>query len=284
MSVHSEMTGAIGRFLAVVKSCHPIPCIAVSSFAGLIGYGSGLAMERCLLIFLAVLFHQFSVGFSNDWLDFAKDKQAGRIDKPTVNGLVSVSLLKYLSITSVGVALAITVGLGHWATLLMFFMIAVGWSYNLGLKSGWYSVIPYTVGFGSVPVFVGLSAEVPFLIATWTILVAALLGVSAHFANVLPDIAADKITGVNALPHILGQRVSALVIAGSALLATVIVVSQSTNLASGFAMAGLALVTPLVVVTGTLAIRPNPPRIVFPLILLTALVNVVLLVLGSNQI
>jgi 4-hydroxybenzoate polyprenyltransferase len=241
-------------------------------------------MERCLLIFLAVLFHQFSVGFSNDWLDFAKDKQAGRIDKPTVNGLVSVSLLKYLSITSVGVALAITVGLGHWATLLMFFMIAVGWSYNLGLKSGWYSVIPYTVGFGSVPVFVGLSAEVPFLIATWIVLVAALLGVSAHFANVLPDIAADKITGVNALPHILGQRVSALVITGSALLATVIVVSQSTNLASGFAMAGLALVTPLVVVTGTLAIRPNPPRIVFPLILLTALVNVVLLVLGSNQI
>jgi 4-hydroxybenzoate polyprenyltransferase len=261
-----------------------MPCLAVSTLAGLFSFGSGLPLERCLWIFLAVLFHQFSVGFSNDWLDFDKDKQAGRIDKPTVNGLVSVSLLKILAFTSVGIAMAIALALGLWATLIMIFMLVVGWSYNLGMKSSWYSVIPYAIGFGSVPLFVGLSAQVPFLVPTWTIIVSALLGVSAHFANVLPDIAADKLTGVNALPHILGQSISALVIASSALLATSIVVTQSTKLAPGFAIAGLALVIPLVAVASVLALKPNPPRVVFPLLLLTALVNVVLLVLGSSQI
>jgi 4-hydroxybenzoate polyprenyltransferase len=113
---------------------------------------------------------------------------------------------------------------------------------------------------------------------------AALLGVSAHFANVLPDMIADKLTGVNALPHILGQRLSALVISSSALIATVIVVTQSNNLAPGLAIGGLALVIPLVLLTSVMSLRTNPPRIVFPLLMLTALVNVSLLMLGADRI
>jgi 4-hydroxybenzoate polyprenyltransferase len=269
------------KFLAVVNSCHPIPCLAVSLFAGMFAYGSGLPIERYLWIFTAVLFHQFSVGFSNDWLDSEKDKAANRTDKPTVSGLVDPSLLRTLSLTSVVVALALTIGLGVWASVVMLLMLVAGWSYNLGMKSNWSSVIPYAIGFGLIPIFVSTAASEPYVLPTWTIVVAALLGVSAHFANVLPDIVADKLTGVNALPHILGQRVSALVIAGSALLATVIVVNQSKNLAPGLAIAGLALVVPLVLLASILSLRQKPPRVVFPLLMLTALVNVVLLMFGA---
>lgn len=223
-------------------------------------------------------------GFSNDWLDFEKDKAAKRTDKPTVNGLVSVSLIRTLSLSSVAMALVVTLGLGTWATLVMILMLIVGWSYNLGMKSNWTSVIPYAIGFGSIPIFVGVSALDPFIVPGWTVLVAALLGVSAHFANVLPDIVADKLTGVNALPHIVGQRVSALVISCSALVATVIVVTQSKNLDLGLAITGLALVVPLVLLASILSLKQNPPRIVFPLLMVTALVNVVLLMLGAGSI
>ena len=274
----------LNKFLAIVNSCHPIPCVAVSSFAGMFAFGTGLPIDRCLWIAIAVLFHQFSVGFSNDWLDSEKDMAAERIDKPTVNGLVSPSLLRTLSLSSVAIAIALTVGLGLWATLVMMLMLIVGWSYNLGMKSNWTSVVPYGIGFGLIPVLVGAASPSPYLVPAWVIVVAALLGVSAHFANVLPDIVADKATGVNALPHILGQRVSALVIAISALTATVLVVTQSTNLNSGLATSGLALVIPLVLLASVLSLEQNPPRIVFPLLMLTALVNVVLLMFGAGSI
>lgn len=276
------MTRLATKGIAILNSCHPIPCLAVSSFAGMLGYAFGFPIDRCLWIFFAVLFHQFSVGFSNDWLDAAKDKAAQRTDKPTVNGTVKASLLRALALISAGIAVVITLGLGLWATLLMVFMLIVGWSYNLGMKSNWTSVIPYAVGFGSIPLFVGLAAPSPSLVPVWTVLVAALLGMSAHFANVLPDIEADKLTGVNALPHILGQRVSALVISSSALLATVLVVTQSESLDPAFAVTGLTFVIPLVVVASVLSLRPRPPRIVFPLLMATALVNVVLLMLSAS--
>jgi 4-hydroxybenzoate polyprenyltransferase len=278
------MNRPLVRVLAIVNACHPVPCLVVSLFAGMFGYGSGLPLDKCFWSFLAVLFHQCSVGFSNDWLDYEKDVAAKRIDKPTVNGLVKPSLLKALAITSAFIAIALSWGLGLGATSLMILMLIVGWGYNLGMKSNWSSVIPYAIGFGAVPVFVGMAAPEPFLVPAWTSLVAVLLGVSAHFANVLPDMIADKLTGVNALPHILGQRVSALVIACSALLATVIVVTQSTNLNSGLAITGLALVIPLVLLASILSLKQKPPRIVFPLLMLTALVNVVLLMFGAGRI
>jgi 4-hydroxybenzoate polyprenyltransferase len=114
----------------------------------------------------------------------------------------------------------------------------------------------------------------------WVIAVAGLLGVSAHFANVLPDIVEDKLTGVNALPHILGPRVSSIVIAATALLATFLVVSQSKSLQPIVSLVGLLTVALLVGFASALSLKEKPPRIVFPLLMLTSLVNVVLLVLG----
>jgi 4-hydroxybenzoate polyprenyltransferase len=110
---------------------------------------------------------------------------------------------------------------------------------------------------------------------------AALLGVSAHFANVLPDMQADKLTGVRALPHLMGQRLSAIVISLSALLATVLVVTQSRNLPAETAAVGLGATVLLVVVASLLSLRKQPPRIAFFLLVLASLVNVILLMLGA---
>jgi 4-hydroxybenzoate polyprenyltransferase len=108
-----------------------------------------------------------------------------------------------------------------------------------------------------------------------------LLGVSAHFANALPDLIEDKANGVNALPHILGQRVSAVVISVTALAANFLVVTQSANLSVLASVIGAVLATTFVVLASVLSLRPQPPRIVFPLLILASFVNVVLLVLGA---
>ena len=265
---------------ALIKCSHPIPCLAVASFAAMFAFANGLDIARTAVVFAAVLLQQISVGLSNDWLDYKIDKVANRVDKPTVSGLVKVSWLRAGSLTAAGLAETVAILLGGPAAIVMLLMLVFGWSYNLGMKSNWSSVLPYALGFGTVPIFVGLAAAEPRWVPAWVAIVSALLGISAHFANVLPDFAADKLTGVNALPHILGQKISAIVIAGTALLATSIIVTQSTQLAAPIAAVGVVVTVLLSGSASLLSLRPSPPRIVFPLLMLAALTNVILLVLG----
>ena len=271
------------KVLALINSSHPIPCLAVASFAGLFAIGSGIAWDRSLLVFFVVLLQQISVGLSNDWLDYKIDLKAGRTDKPTVNGTVKVSELRAGAVAAAVLAQATAFIFGATAALVMFAMLAAGWAYNLGMKSNWTSFTPYAFGFGLIPIFVGVASTEPFWAPAWVVLAAALLGVSAHFANVLPDIKADRLTGVRSLPHILWQKISALAIAVTALSATVIVVTQSENLDSLVATIGLASNVAIVGLASLLSLRKNPPRAAFLLLILASLLNVILLMLGSSR-
>ena len=268
------------RAIGLLKSTHPIPSFAVTSFTVLLAIGYGLPIEKLVLVALGILFQQFSVGLSNDWLDYERDKIVGRKDKPTVRFEVSAKLVRNASIVSVVIALAVATSLGWEVLLTMVAMLIVGWSYNLGLKSNALSALPYAVGFGIVPVFVTLSLSTPQLPLWWVMLAAGLLGVAAHFANALPDIMGDRETGVRALPHILGQRVSALAISGAAALASLLVVTQSAGLNPTLAWVGFGLTMGLVITASVLALRPKPPRGIFHLLIAAAFLNAALLVLG----
>jgi len=146
------------KLVALMNSSHPVPCLAVSSFAGLFSIGSGAAWDRSLIIFFVVLLQQISVGLSNDWLDYKRDLMAGRTDKPAVNGTVKVSELRTGAITAALLAQSTSLIFGLTAALVMFGMLAAGWAYNLGMKSNWTSVIPYAIGFGLIPIFVGMAS------------------------------------------------------------------------------------------------------------------------------
>jgi 4-hydroxybenzoate polyprenyltransferase len=268
------------KLISIIKSTHPIPSFSVALFAAMFSWGLGVEPDRILVIGLAMLFQQFSVGLSNDWLDYQRDLASDRKDKPAVRGLVAVSELRISSALSAVLALTISFILGQAAGLLMVLMLIIGWAYNLGMKSNWSSAIPYALGFGTIPIFVGLSAGFAEQIPIWIVVAAALLGVSAHFANALPDLIEDKANGVNALPHILGQRLSAVVISITALAANFLVVTQSADLSELTAVIGVVLTMTFVGLASLLSLRPTPPRIVFPLLILASFVNVVLLVLG----
>ncbi|CAB4629442.1 MAG: 1,4-dihydroxy-2-naphthoate prenyltransferase [Actinobacteria bacterium] len=268
---------------ALLKSTHPIPSLAVTFLTVLFGLSYSLPFQHLALIGFCVLAQQFSVGLSNDWIDYERDKSVNRQDKPTARGEVSAKLVRNASFTAGFAALALSLIFGWPSGLMMALMLAVGWSYNFGLKSNGFSVVPYAIGFGILPVFVTLSFQQPQVPSWWVIIAASLLGVSAHFANALPDLLEDRKTGVRALPHILGQRVSALVIAGTAILASTIVVTQSPSLNLVVAIAGFALTIGLALTASALALRSKPPRAIFYLLIAASFVNVVLLVLGQSN-
>jgi 4-hydroxybenzoate polyprenyltransferase len=280
--VGGKIRAVTKKALALINSSHPIPCLAVASFAALFATASGNSWDTSLLIFLVVLLQQISVGQSNDWLDYKRDVMAGRKDKPAVIGTVKVSELRTGAIAAAVLAQATSFIFGPTAALVMFAMLVAGWAYNLGMKLNWTSFIPYAVGFGLIPIFVGQASAGTFWAEAWIVLAASLLGVSAHFANVLPDIEADRLTGVKSLPHILGQKPSAIAIAITALSATVIVVTQSASLDYVWATIGLASNVVIVGLASLLSLRKNPPRSAFLLLILASLVNVVLLMLGSG--
>ena len=272
------MTSA--KFMLILKSTHPIPSVAVGSFCMIVAIGIGLDFSKVIGVSLAILFQQLSVGLSNDWLDLDRDLAAKRKDKPLVSGELSSTLVRNCALLAAIISIIFSFTLGLIPALLIFPGLLVGWAYNLGMKSNWSSVIPYAIGFGMLPIFV-LSVRGTFTSENlWTVAVASLLGVSAHFANVLPDLIADRRTGVRSLPHILGQEISALVITTTAVAASAIIVAQAKELEGKVAWFGFGLTCLLALTASILSLKPNPPRIIFPLLLLASLVNVVLLMLG----
>lgn len=266
--------------LSLLKSSHPIPSVAVALFATMFAIGLGFETERVALVGVAVLLQQFSVGLSNDWLDSARDQAVDRSDKPVAAGEIQPRTVRNWSIVCGVSALLTSALLGLLPAAWMVLMLAVGWAYNLGMKSNWSSVLPYAVGFGILPVFATLSQTPPALPPLWIVLVAALLGIAAHFANALPDLFDDRATGVRALPHVIGQRASAVVIAVTASAASLIVVTQSPSLNPVLGWLGVGVTVALAGTASLLSLRSRPPRIVFPLLIVASLMNVIMLMFG----
>jgi hypothetical protein len=79
----------------------------------------------------------------------------------------------------------------------------------------------------------------------------------------------------------LGQRLSAIVIAVSAMVATLLVVTKSENLPAEAAVAGLAATVVLVGLASVLSLRKQPPKLAFSLLIWASLVNVLLLMFGA---
>ncbi len=168
------MKQILSKAWALLNSTHPIPSFAVATFVTLFSLGIGTTPIRSLLIGFTVLLQQFSVGLSNDWLDFKRDLASGRKDKPAVSGLISATEIRSAALVAAVSAQAMSFVFGWQTALIMILMLSAGWSYNLGMKSNWSSFVPYAVGFGLLPIFAGLSTEDSFWVQAWVVAAAAL--------------------------------------------------------------------------------------------------------------
>ncbi|MGX5680172.1 UbiA family prenyltransferase [Schumannella luteola] len=262
--------------LALARSTHPAPTLGVTAIAALLGLVSALEPWRIAVLALVILLNQLSVGLSNDWLDAPRDRQVGRTDKPIATGEVPESVARGWAFGTAGASLAVSLFLGWPAAVANLVFLAAGWGYNLGLKSTPASVLPYAIGFGALPFAVTLSRVDPAPAAWWAMAAGSLLGVAAHFANVVPDLDDDRATGVRGLPHRLGARWSGVVVAvalAGASLCLVLGPGQPTPLR----LAGLGVSLALAAACSVLVIRRSSSRAAFLLTIAAALVAVVLL-------
>ena len=272
---------APARPIALALSTHPGPTVAVTAVTAVLALGVGLDIGRLLLVTAAVFFNQVSVGLSNDWIDAARDAAVGRSDKPIARGWIGVGAVRAASLVTLVLAVVLTLPLGWAATIAHVVFIVSAWGYNLWFKRSALSVLPFVVSFGILPAIVTL-ADVPPRFAPWWMLAAgALLGVAAHFANVLPDLADDAATGVAGLPHRMGRRASGLTIAVGLAVASVLVVFGAGD-PGAVQWVGLVVTLSLAGVTGVLAVTRPPTRLLFQLIMAAAIVNVVLLALAPG--
>ena len=240
----------------VLAAAHPGPAAAVTVLAA--------------LLVAAVLAGQLSVGWSNDLVDVARDRRAGRADKPLATGETSLAAVRVACAVAVVACVALSLSLGTVPGVVHLGCVASAWAYNLGLKATVWSWLPYAVSFGALTAVVtyadGLAPP------WWWPAGAALLGVGAHLLDVLPDLDDDAATGVRGLPHRLGRRWISPVAATVLVAATVVVLvgaSPATPLLVASAVVVLALAA--VVVTGT-GRRPFAAAVAIALVDATLLV------------
>ena len=149
---------------------------------------------------------QLSIGWSNDVIDARRDKAAGRRDKPIATGAISSRLVAIACAAAVALCIPLSFANGWRAGLVHLGSVAGGWAYNLGLKRTVLSFVPYAVSFGLLPAFIALGLPGHPLPRPWVVVAGALLGVGAHFLNVVPDMRDDLAAGVRGLPQRLGER------------------------------------------------------------------------------
>jgi 4-hydroxybenzoate polyprenyltransferase len=236
------LRGATGLF----GSAHLEPSLAVTLAACALALGAGLG-GRTLMVALAVGSGQLSIGWSNDWLDWRRDRAAGRRDKPLARDMIRPRTVAMSALVALLLCAAASVALSPAAGALHLLAVAAGWFYNVHAKHTWYSVAPWALAFGLLPAVVTLTAPLGRWPAWWMLVAGAALGSGAHFANAIPDLERDRATGVTGLPHRLGRRRSLL--ATLVLIATGVVAIAAGSTAGaatiavvGTGMVGLALV------------------------------------------
>lgn len=190
----------------LIRAAHPGPTATVVLLAVLLGVSFGVTAPLLVLLAAAVLAGQVSVGWGNDLLDESRDRAVGRTSKPLVGGAVSTGTVRAACGTALVLVVPLSLACGWLAGLVHLLAVASAWAYNLGLKATWWSWLPYAVSFGGLVLFVWLVSPATGT-APWSLVAAgSLLGVGAHLANVLPDLADDERTGVRGLPHRIGPR------------------------------------------------------------------------------
>ncbi len=271
----SADAGASARVAALLRSCHPVPTVAVTAVATALAALARRDAPGVLLVAATVLAGQVSIGWLNDAVDAGRDRAAGRTDKPVAAGALARSTVAAAAVLAAvaSVPLSFAAG-GVGGGVLHALVVGGGWAYDLGLKSTAVSLVPYAVAFGALPAFVVAPVVAP---PWWLVAAGALLGSAAHFANVLPDLEADSATGVRGLPHRLGAS-------GSVVATVLLLLSASATLVLG----PPGGVRPIGLVLGAVAVLAlavgvcgGARAVLFRMVMAVAVVDVLLLLVSG---
>jgi 4-hydroxybenzoate polyprenyltransferase len=195
--------------VGVVRLIHPAPAVAVTALSGVLGailsIQAGIEPGwRLALTTLAVAGSQVLTGALNDWADRDRDLIA-QPSKPIPSGAVGAGTA--LEVAGIGAGLQavasiplglLTLGLGAAAS-------ASAAVYNLSLSRTPYSVVPYLVSFGILPLWIAAGVGVDLERVAAAPLLVGPFAAAAHLANTLRDFDADARLGSRNLTQVLGR-------------------------------------------------------------------------------
>jgi len=257
---------------ALVRSTHPGPSVAVTVLAAILSWGFSLGATEAIVVVLSVLLNQFSVGLSNDAIDASRDREAKRGDKPLVAGEISLRSV-WVWALACGVASLALASLLHPGVLIAqtVFLLA-GWGYNAGLKATVWSAFAYALGFGALPAIISFAASPAAFPPWWTVLIAAGLGIAAHFGNVVPDREDDKAQGVRGLPQRLPATLAAIVLTTLIMVMSVVLVVGAGEKALPVSLTAGIIAALVAIAGGIFAIKRPSSKAAFRASILAALV------------
>jgi 4-hydroxybenzoate polyprenyltransferase len=251
------------RMRALVIASHPGPSLAITAMATVLAAEAAPTGFGPVLVAPAMLAGQLSVGWSNDACDAARDVAAGRTDKPVARGEISVRSLWVAAVVSVVAAVAMAAAISLLTMGILALLVGAGWAYNLGLKSTPWSGVMYLLGFGPLPAYAASTLPGQPAPRFWVCVAAGLVGLGAHFVNVLPDLAADLSSGVRGLPQLVAARWGPGAARGAALVlllsASALLVVEASPARRWVAVAGLC-VSCVLAVAGAVGTGRTPFR------------------------
>jgi 4-hydroxybenzoate polyprenyltransferase len=187
---------------ALVRTAHPGPTLFNTAVMVALVVRVGLGVGGAVAVAIAIFLGEVSIGWSNDAFDAPRDAAGGRSDKPIVAGDISRRTVAIGALVTLVLAVGICFAISTATGVINLVMLGAGWAYNARLKGTVASGLMFVVGFGLIPAFAASTLPGQPWPRTWTLVAAALLGLGAHFANALPDLAADRAAAVKGLPQL----------------------------------------------------------------------------------
>lgn len=202
-----------GRLWAAVRLVHPAPTLAVTTLSAALGAvllnQAGRPLDdRWLATVAAVLGSQIFTGATNDLVDRSRDQAAARLEKPLAAGDISPEGALWVASLGLGLQLAASLRIGELALVLGLVAVASALAYNVWLSRTPWSVVPYLVSFGVLPLWVAAGVGVPLERVAVAPLLVGPFAAAAHLANTLRDFEGDQATGSRNLAQLLGRTTS----------------------------------------------------------------------------
>lgn len=197
---------AFDRALRIARLIHPFPTLLnVAATAGLACIAVRGVPEAAVLtrMALVMLFAQSAIGAANDVVDRYLDAIA-KPWKAVASGLVPASVALALAVALAVAALALAMTLGARSLALVVLGLACGLAYDVRLKRTPLSALPYMAAIPTLPAWVWVTLDRWQPQLWWLLPLGALIGISLHLANTLPDLDADRAAGIDGLPHRIG--------------------------------------------------------------------------------
>ena len=189
------------RALAVV---HPLPSSINATVVAVLALVAGAGPTVAVLLAVAMLGFQVSIGCFNDVADEAVDRDA-RPDKPIPAGMVSRRTALAIAFAGGAAGLVISAGFGIIVLLLGAAGYASGLAYDFVLRRIGWAWLAYALALPLLLLWTWQAAA-GTLPPAWPFILplAAVAGPALHLANSLVDVATDERTAVPSLAIRLG--------------------------------------------------------------------------------